>query len=209
MKNNTTIVKATLNTLNTNTLASVQLSQVIEQLKQDDSTLLQAYSEYAADNNYDSVFNNDYESINIMCTDSYDAIRSAFYGDYNPSHAYFTFNGYGNLQSFEYLDSDNCPIDVEELAQWIVDNELFNDYDIEVTTLDDMYNCILDNLEDASSLDDIIDVNDLLGLSLNEFDNNNESPADYEVDLINTIMLYIEDDYDLLTKVVEYLKLDV
>ena len=133
---------------NTTTLASKQLSQVIEQLKQDDSTLLQAYSEYAADNDYDSVFDNDYESINMMCTDSYDAIRAAFYGDYNPSHAYFTLNGYGNLQSFEYLDSEHCPIDIEELSQWIVDNDLYNEYDLEVTTLDDMLASIEDNIND-------------------------------------------------------------
>lgn len=198
-----------MTTLNITTLAQVQISQVIEQLKQDDSTLLQAYSEYAADNNYDSVFNNDYESINMMCTDSYDAIRSAFYGDYNPSHAYFTFNGYGNLQSFEYLDSDNSPIDIEELAQWVVDNELFNDYDIDVTTLDDMYNAILDNLEDASSLDDIIDVAEYLGLTVDEFDSNNESPADYECHLIATITDHIYNDETLLQTTAEFMKLDV
>lgn len=198
-----------MTTLNVTTLAQVQLQQVIEQLKQDDSALLQAYSEYAADNNYDSVFDNDYESINMMCTDSYDAIRSAFYGDYNPSHAYFTFNGYGNLQSFEYLISDNSPIDIEELAQWIVDNELFNEYDIEVTTLDDMYNSILDNLEDASSLDDIIDVAEYLGLTVDEFDSNNESPTDYESSVINDIMNHIHSDFELLSNAAEFMKLDV
>lgn len=191
------------------TLTSVQISQVIEQLKQDDSTLLQAYSEYAADNNYDSVFDNDYESINMMCTDSYDAIRSAFYGDYNPSHAYFTFNGYGNLQSFEYLISDNSPIDIEELAQWIVDNDLFNEYHIEVTTLDDMYNAILDNLEDVSSLDDIINVAEYLGLTVEDFDSNNESPADYESNIINDITNHIHSDFELLSITLGYMNLEV
>ena len=146
MKNNTTLVKATSN--NTVTLAQVQLNQVIEQLKQDDSTLLQAYSEYASNNGYGSVCDNDDDSINMMFSDPHDAIRSAFYGDYNPSHAYFTLNGYGNLQSFEYLDDDNSPIHIEELAQWIVDNDSYNDYDIEVTTLDDMLASIEDNITD-------------------------------------------------------------
>lgn len=137
---------------NTTTLAQVQLSQVIEHLKQDDSILLQAYSEYASNNGYDSVYDNDDDSINMMFADSHDAIRAAFYGDYNPSHAYFTFNGYGNLQSFEYLDSDNSPIDIEELAQWIIDNDLFNEYNIEVTTLDDMLASIEDNITDDENL---------------------------------------------------------
>lgn len=141
-----------MTTSNTTTLAQVQLQQVIEQLKQDDSTLLRAYSEYASNNGYDSVYDNDDESINMMFTDSHDAIRSAFYGDYNPSHAYFTFNGYGNLQSFEYLDSDNSPIDIEELAQWIIDNESYDEYDIDVMTIDDMLASIEDNITDDENM---------------------------------------------------------
>lgn len=153
-----------MNTSNTTTLAQVQLSQVIEQLKQDNSTLLQAYSEYASVNGYESVYDNDDDSINMMFSDSHDAIRAAFYGDYNPSHAYFTFNGYGNLQSFEYLDCDNSPIDLEELAQWIINNDLFNDYDIEVTTLDDMLASIEDNINDDKYL--LSKLADYLGESL-------------------------------------------
>ena len=198
-----------MTTLNTATLPQVQISQVIEQLKQDDSTLLQAYSEYASNNGYDSVYDNDDDSINMMFTDSHDALRAAFYGDYNPSHAYFTFNGYGNLQSFEYLISDNSPIDIEELSQWIVDNDLFNDYNIEVTTLDDMYSTILDNLEDTSSLDDIVSVAEYLGLTVKDFDSNNESPADYESDIINDIMNHTHSDFELLSIAVEIMKLDV
>ena len=135
-----------------NTLTAIQLTQVIEQLKQDDSSLLQAYSEYSAENGYDSVYDNDDESINMMFENTHDALRSAFYGDYNPSHAYFTFNGYGNLQSFEYLDSDNSPIDVSELAQWLISEDRLADYDITVTTLDDMLASIEDNITDDSEL---------------------------------------------------------
>lgn len=155
----------TLNTLNnTATLAQVQLQQVTEQLKQDDSILLQAYSEYASNNGYDSVYDNDEENINMMFADSHDAIRAAFYGDYNPSHTYFTFNGYGNLQSFEYLDCDNSPIDIEELAQWIVKNDLFNEYNLEVATLDDMLASIEDNISDDKYI--LSKLADYLGESL-------------------------------------------
>ena len=133
-------------------LASLQLTQVIEQLKQDDSNLMQAYSEYSAENGYDSVYDNDEDSINMMFENTHDALRAAFYGDYNPSHAYFTFNGYGNLQSFEYLDSDNCPIDISELAQWLISEDKLSDYDVTVTTLDDMLASIEDNITDDSSM---------------------------------------------------------
>ena len=173
-----------MNTLNITTLAQVQLSQAIEQLKQDDSTLLQAYSEYAADNNYDSVFENDYESINMMCTDSYDAIRSAFYGDYNPSHAYFAFNGYGNLQSFEYLDSDSSPIDIE------------------VTTLDDMLASIEDNITDDENLLKVA----INYLGVSTMTKGDDKVVDYNHYLIDNVMDEIKyTDYETIKSVIDRL----
>ena len=133
-------------------LAAIQLSQVIEQLKQDDSILMQAYCEYSAENGYNSVYDNDEHTINDLFSNPYDALRAASYGEYNPLHAYFTFNGYGNLQSFEYLDSDSSPIDIEELAQWLIDEDILSDYGITVTTLDDMLASIEDNITDDSEL---------------------------------------------------------
>ena len=92
-----------MKTLNTD-LAAIQLSQVIERLKQDDSLLMQAYYDYSAENGYNSVYDNDEDSVSMIFNNVHDALRAAFYGDYNPSHAYFTFNGYGNLQSFAPYD---------------------------------------------------------------------------------------------------------
>ena len=138
------------------TLESVQLNQVIEQLKQDDSLLMQAYSEYSAENGYNSVYDNDDDSINMVFHNASDAIRSAFFGDYNHSHAYFTFNGYGNLQSFEYLDSDSSPIDISELAEWLIDEDKLAEYDITVTTLEDMLASIEDNMRDDENLLDTV-----------------------------------------------------
>lgn len=185
------------NSNNTTTLAQVQLNQVIKQLKQDDSNLLQAYSEYASNNSYDSVYDNDDDSINMMFENTHDALRSAFYGDYNPSHAYFTFNGYGNLQSFEYLDCDKSPIDIEELSQWIVDNDLFNDYDIEVTTLDDMLASIEDNITDDSEL--LYKLIDYLG-------NNILKTSEYAItDVMDTISNY---DYNQLNDIITLLDIN-
>ena len=197
----TTVITTTLAS-NQVTLSSKQLSQVIEQLKQDDSTLLQAYSEYAADNNYDSVYDNDDESINMMFADSHEALRAAFYGDYNHSHAYFTFNGYGNLQSFEYLDSDSSPIDIEELAQWIVDNDLFNEYNIEVTTLDDMLASIEGNITDDENL--LKTAINYLGVST--MYKGDDKMADYNQYLINSLMDEIRyTDYETIKGVIDRL----
>ena len=158
-----------------NTLAATQLNQVIEQLKQDDSLLMQAYCDYSAENGYNSVYDNDEDSINMMFDNAHDALRAAFYGDYNLAHAHFTFNGYGNLQSFEYLDSDSSPIDISELAEWLISEDKLADYDITVTTLDDMLASIEDNITDDSvmlyklcdylaiSYDDSSDIKNLIG----------------------------------------------
>lgn len=152
MKNNTTIVKATLLN-NTATLASNQLSQVIEQISEmsnDDTISL--YNDMADSNGYDRIYDNDEYTLNELFMTPYDAIRQTNNKDYNDNDNYFTFNGYGHAISFDYRLQDNSPIDIEELAQWIIDNELYNEYDIEVTTLDDMLASIEDNITDDENL---------------------------------------------------------
>lgn len=181
------------------TLLNKQLAQVIETLKQSaTSDLISIYNEYAETNSYESVYDNDELILDDMFTSHYDAIRSAFYGDYNPSHAYFTFNGYGNLQSFEYLGCDNCPIDIEELAQWIVDNDLFNDYDIDVTTLDDMLNSIEDNITDDSDmlykLADYLNVSKLVEDYL-LISGMLDVLGDYSYDQLQDIMIHLDINY--------------
>ena len=133
-------------------LSQVQLQEVIEQLKQDDSILMQAYCEYSAENGYNSVYDNDEDIISMIFNNVHDALRAAYYGDYDPAHAYFTLNGRGNLQSFEYLDSDNSPIDISELAEWLIDEDKLAKYGITVATLDDMLASIEDNITDDSNM---------------------------------------------------------
>ena len=157
-----------------NTLAAIQLNQVAEQLKQDDSLLMQAYCDYSEGNNYDRVYDNDEDSINMMFDNAYDALRATSY-DYDHSHAYFTFNEYGNLQSFEYLDSGSSPIDIGELAEWLIDEDKLGKYKITVTTLEDMLASVEDNITDDSvmlyklcdylaiSYDDSSDIKNLIG----------------------------------------------
>ena len=58
-----------------------------------------------------------------------------FYGDFNPNDNFFTFNGYGNLVSFDYYDDSNSPIEISELAEWLADSpnylkDYFDDVDM-------------------------------------------------------------------------------
>lgn len=49
----------------------------------------------------------------------WEIVRSAFFGDFNPTHDYFTFNGYGNLTSFDYFEDKNCPIYIDDIAEYV------------------------------------------------------------------------------------------
>ena len=199
-----------MTTVNNTTLAQVQLNQVIEQLNNlSTDELVSVYIEYASNNSYETIYNLDESTINELYSSPWQALYDSNHKDFNDRDYFFTYNGNGHMISFSNEDDDNCPIDIEELAQWIVDNELFNEYHIEVTTLEDMYNAILDNLEDASSLDDIINIAEYLGLTVEDFDSNNESPADYECNVINDIMNHIHSDFELLSNAAEFMKSDV
>lgn len=159
---------------NTTTLAQVQLSQVIEQLEQLlFCDLVMTYNDMAENNHYERIFENDEDNLNNIFLTPYDAIRQTNHDGYNENDDYFVFNGYGHACSFSYqlVQDENCPIDIEELAQWIVDNDLFNEYDIEVTTLDDMLASIEDNItDDSNMLNKLVihlDLSVMLGINYN------------------------------------------
>lgn len=57
-----------------------------------------------------------------------DIALKIFYGDFRPNDHYFKFDGYDNLQSFDYISDE---VDLEEIADYIVDNdEDFDNSDI-------------------------------------------------------------------------------
>ena len=187
------------------TLESVQLNQVIAQLKQDDSILLQAYSEYSEGNGYDRVYDNDEDSINMMFDSAYDALRAAFY-DYDHSHAYFTFNEYGNLQSFEYLDSLSSPINIGELAEWLIDEDKLGKYKITVTTLEDMLASIEDNITDDVNM--LYKLCDYLAISYNDSNDTEKFISDCMSELEGTIADNIQDIYERLINIINHLNIN-
>ena len=142
----------TLNALNSTTQVTL-LSQVINAITDMDcnSTIL-LWNEYANNSGYETIYDNDEYTLNEIFSTPYDAIRQTNNKDYNDNDAYFIFNGYGHAVSFDYRLSDNSPIDIEELAQWIIDNESYDEYDIDVVTIEDMLASIEDNITDDETL---------------------------------------------------------
>lgn len=141
-----------MKTLNTD-LATLQLNQVIEiitDMNNDDTIAI--YNDYASHNGYDMIFDNDEHTINDLFLTPYDAIRQTNNKDYRDHENYFTFNGYGHAISFDYRLSENSPIDISELAEWLINEDRLADYDITVTTLDDILASIEDNITDDEML---------------------------------------------------------
>lgn len=109
---------------------------IIEALNNlNDSDLIAIHNEYCeACNNTDhyAYMMDDFDE--IMCgVAPWEVARSIFFGGgFNPMHKFFTFNGYGNLVSFNYpLIEDAARIYVDDIAKYITDNnEDFGNDDI-------------------------------------------------------------------------------
>lgn len=52
--------------------------------------------------------------------------RACFYGDYNFRHEYITFNGYGNLETFDTMTVDHLVDSLETMAEQI--DERFEEF---------------------------------------------------------------------------------
>lgn len=160
-------------------LAAIQLNQVIEQLEQLlFCDLVMTYNDYASHNGYELIHDNDEENVNTLFDTPYDAAQAVVYGKYNPSDDYVMLDGYSNAVSFSYhpIQDDNCPIDISELAQWLISEDKLSEYDIAVTTLEDMLASIEDNISDDSVM-----LNKLGNFLMVEVDNDSYEDNVYDV----------------------------
>ena len=71
----------------------------------------------------DEIFSNDEEFFEMFFgTNTLKAVQATQYGDYKYSDEYVTFNGYGNLDSFSYMDTDKLCELVPTIAKYISEN---------------------------------------------------------------------------------------
>lgn len=97
-----------------------------------ESQLIELNNTYCQSANYydNEIYNNDEDFFNTFYPNAGDGLRVAqavFYGDYNYSHEYVKFNGYGNLESIAYFElRDLCELP-EVMAEYIHDN--FSDFE--------------------------------------------------------------------------------
>jgi len=104
-----------------------KIVKLINEMAQDE--LIQLNNTYCQNiSSEDEVFENDEEFFDTYFENkTHEALRAAHFGDYNWSHNYVKFNGYGNLESFDYFEvSDLCELP-QTMAEYIEEN--FSDFE--------------------------------------------------------------------------------
>ena len=184
-------------------LAAIQLSQVIEQLNRlSTDELVNLYIEYASDNGYENIYNLDESTINELYNSPWQALYDSNHKDFNDRDYFFTYNGNGHMVSFSNEDDSNCPIDISELAQWLINEDKLSEYHITVTTLDDMLASIEDNITDDNEL--LKTAINYLGVST--MIKGDDKVTDYNQYLIDSVMDEIRyTDYENIKRVIDRL----
>ena len=78
-------------------------------------------------NDFDSiVYPNEEEFFETLNWPGLRVAQAVFYGDYNYSHDWVTFDGYGNFKSYHYFTTDNLVDIVSTIADYITEN--YNDF---------------------------------------------------------------------------------
>lgn len=115
-----------------NELKEQAINNIIEIIKNsDDDDLFDIHNRYQDEANGDNrIYSmDDFDDFMSSLTPSELSYR-IFYGEFNPKHNYFWFDGYGNLCSSDYVS--DFPYTCEnEIAVWCVENdEDFGIYEI-------------------------------------------------------------------------------
>lgn len=89
-----------------------------------DTEVITLWNECSESKGYynDRVYDNDETFFEEMFRTTYDAVRAATNGDYNVHDDYVVFDGYANVESFNCWQDYSSPIDVDVLAEWLMDN---------------------------------------------------------------------------------------
>ena len=96
----------------------------------DNDQMVQLNNEYCDQQNYpdDQIYSNDANFFaDVYGGDVMEAVRAVSYGEYNYTHDYVKFNGYGNLESMNVIDEDDLCESIDTIAEEVADN--FHNYD--------------------------------------------------------------------------------
>jgi hypothetical protein len=100
-----------------------------EMLTMDESALIDLNNIYCDSiRDIDSiVYANDEEFFEMLNFSGYRVAQATFYGDYNFSHNWVTFDGYANFKSYQYFTIKDLVERPKVMAEYIADN--FTEFD--------------------------------------------------------------------------------
>lgn len=112
-------------------------------------TLVYLWNDYVREENMsDEIFNVNDEDLEMLSKGLIETLNCIRCGDFSFNDDYFSLDEYDNYVSFNRLSDTNCPIDLDELADWLTEDDNFENY----TELD--LSDFLDELEEEEESDD-------------------------------------------------------
>jgi hypothetical protein len=101
------------------------IKEEIRYLRKED--LFSLYNDYALANGYNLVYHNNTKEItDYFDNDLYAYLKETSYSKhYDINDEFFTFDGYSRIKSFNDLEDE---IDFDDLTNWIVRNNLYDEY---------------------------------------------------------------------------------
>lgn len=100
-----------------------RIKEIIEEMSTEDKvTLWNNYCDAGNMYNDEIYFMEDFDEI-MEGKNPWEVARCCFFGDFNPAHNYFWFNAYENLESDDWIDGEKSPFYIDELVDYIIENE--------------------------------------------------------------------------------------
>ena len=110
--------------MNTTQTKVQAIIEQIENMKTDE--LINLNNIYCSEANYhdDEIYVNDDDFFNTFFqNDVIGAVRATTYGNYSYGHKYVKFNGYGNLESFDFFYVDELIESPEKIAKFCIEEQ--------------------------------------------------------------------------------------
>lgn len=171
----------------------------IEKIKEaitdlNDGEKVALWNDYCEANNYydDYIEYNDIDELLCGCKPS-EVLSRIDKDKYNQNDRYCSIDGWGEYVSFDYVDDNDSPFDLDSVAQWVYKNEDALGYLDEDDLTDHFnYNSFVDNEMDNDDVEQFLISNDV---SFNEDDD--EITRAY---LVKDYLEDLEDDVDEITE---------
>ena len=101
--------------------------EIVETIKKmDNAKVINLWNKYVGEKCYphedDVIYTNNCAIFNSFFT-PYDAVMSVLYGHYDENDDYVIIDAHDNVQSFTNWDDAKSPVDIDILANWLLENK--------------------------------------------------------------------------------------